>query len=195
MKINFKKTGLSCLICLSFAASLMAQIKEMKDVPLSYEHTKDTILTLYKGDMVHITLDSLYLFNQKRYKDVERLMAYRDFMRNKDPMAKAFLKVWESHSQSLDELEKYIEQLKANAEKTAKTGEDLAKSTIAITQAADLKLETVNAKLTEAQNKLTAANLELNSAIKLIKTDMRWKWLKNAGLVAIGVALGYLAAK
>jgi uncharacterized protein YoxC len=195
MKINFKKTGLSCLICLSFAASLMAQIKETKNLPLSYEHTKDTILTLYKGDVVHITLDSVYLFNQKRYKDVERLMAYRDFMRNKDPMAKAFSKVWESHSQSLDELEKYIEQLKVNAEKTAKTGEDLAKNTIAITQAADLKLETVNAQLTEAQKKLTAANLELNSAIKLIKTDMRWKWLKNAGLVAIGVALGYLAAK
>jgi hypothetical protein len=193
MKMNFKKTLLSCLICLSFVASLMAQIKEMKDLPLSYAHTKDTILTLYKGDVVHITLDSVYLFNQKRYKDMQVLMSYRDFMRN--PMSKAFSTVWESHSQSLDTLEKYIILLKDNAEKTAKTGEDLAKNTIAITQAADIKLEAVNAQLTEAQKKLDAANTELNSAVKLIKKDIRWRWLKNAGLVAIGVALGYLAAK
>ena len=195
MKINLKKTRLCCLICLSFAARSMAQIKEIKDLPLSYAHTKDTILTLYKGDVVHITLDSVYLFNQNRYKDVERLMAYRDFMRNKDPMAKAFSTVWESHSQSLDSLEKYIKQLQVNAEQTSKTGEELASNTKKIVTAADAKLATVTEQLTEAQSKLIAANLALNDAVKLIKTDIRWKWLKNAGLVAIGVALGYVAAK
>jgi hypothetical protein len=194
MTINFKKTLFSCLICLSFAASSMAQI-EMKDLPLSYEHTKDTILTLYKGDVVRVTLDSVYLFNQKRYKDMQTLMTYRDFMRNKDPMSKAFSTVWESHSQSLDTLEKYILLLKANAEKTSKTGEDLAANTNKIVAAADIKLGAVNDQLTLAQNKLDAANKELNSAITLIKKDIRWKWLKNAGLVAIGVALGYIAAK
>jgi flagellar biosynthesis chaperone FliJ len=195
MKIYCKKTLLSCLICLSFAAALTAQIKSTKDLPLSYENTQDTILKLGKGDVVHITFDSVYLFNEKRYKDVQMLMSYREFMRNKDPMAKAFSTVWENHSQSLNALEKYIEQLKVNAEQTAKTGVDLANSTIAITKAADNKLDSVNVKLTAAQLKLDAANAELNSAITLIKKDIRWKWLKNAGLVAIGVALGYLAAK
>jgi hypothetical protein len=195
MKNNVKKTLLSCLICLSFAASLMAQFNEMKSLPLSYEHTKDTILTLVKGDVVHVTLDTVYLFNQKRYKDMQMLMSYRDFMRNKDPMSKAFSTVWESHSQSLDTLEKYIILLKANAEKTSKTGEDLAANTQKIASAADAKLGVVSEQLTAAQKKLDAANAELNSAVSLIKKDIRFKWLKNAGLVAIGVALGYLAAK
>jgi hypothetical protein len=195
MKNNVKKTLLSCLFCLSFAASLMAQTNDMKSLPLSYEHTKDTILTLVKGDVMHVTLDTVYVFNQKRYKDMQMLMSYRDFMRNKDPMSKAFSTVWESHSHSLDTLEKYIILLKANAEKTSKTGEDLATNTKNIASAADAKLGVVSEQLTAAQRKLDAANAELNKAVTLINKDIRWKWLKNAGLVAIGVALGYLAAK
>jgi hypothetical protein len=194
MKINVKKTGLSCLFCLSFAASLMAQIKA-KDLPLSYEHTKDTILTLVKGDVVHVTLDTVYLFNRNRYKDMQDLMSFRDFISNKDPMAKAFSTVWDNHSRSLDSLEKYIALLKTNAENTTKTGIDLAESTKKITEVADHKLGSVTNQLSEAQNKLDEANKHLDASIVLIKKEVKWKWLKNGALVAIGVALGYLAAK
>lgn len=195
MENQFKKTVFTLFICFFFATLITAQTKSTKDLPLSYENEKDTIYKLYKGDIVQVTLDSVYLFNQKRYNDVLRLMSYRDFIRNKDPMAKAFSTVWESHSKSLDSLEKYINVLKDNAEKTSKTGEALAENTIKITKAAESKLDSVNQKLTLAQTKLDSANLHLDSAVKLIKLDIRWRWLKNAALVAIGVLLGYFAAK
>jgi tRNA U34 5-carboxymethylaminomethyl modifying GTPase MnmE/TrmE len=195
MKNQFRKTVFTLFICFFFATLMTAQTKSTKDLPVTYESEKDTIYKLYKGDVVHVTLDSVYLFNQKRYNDVVRLMSYRDFIRNKDPMAKAFSTVWESHSKSLDSLEKYINVLKENAEKTSKTGEILAENTIKITKAAETKLDSVNQKLTIAQNKLDSANMHLDSAVKLIKLDIRWRWLKNAALVAIGVLLGYLAAK
>ncbi len=192
MEKKHKKIVFTFLIYFFFVTIITAQIKYL---PATYENEKDTIYKFYKGDIVQVALDSVYIFNQKRYNDVIRLMSYRDFIRNKDPMAKAFSTVWESHSKSLDSLEKYINVLKDNAEKTSKTGETLALNTIKITQAAENKLDSVNQKLTNAQIKLDSANLHLDSAVKLIKQDIRWRWLKNAALVAIGVLLGYFAAK
>ncbi len=195
MENQYKKTAFLTIIFLFFATAITAQIKSTKDLPVSYENEKDTIYKLGKGDVLHVTFDSVYLFNQKRYDDVTRLLAYRDFVRNKDPMSKAFSTVWESQSQALDSLEKYINQLKINADKTAQTGEDLAKNTIKIAQSADVKLDSVNVKLTVAQDKLNAANTHLDTAVKLIKQDIRWRWLKNVALVAVGALLGYFIAK
>jgi hypothetical protein len=195
METMHKKSLFTFIVFIFFAATITAQIKPTKDLPLSYENEKDTIYKLGKGDVLHVTFDSVYLFNQKRYTDVLRLLAYRDFLKNKDPMAKAFSTVWESQIQALDSLEKLVNSLKINADKTAETGEELAKSTIKIAQSADTKLDAVDIKLTIAQNKLDSANTHLDHAVKLIKQDIRWRWLKNAALVAIGVLLGYLAAK
>jgi hypothetical protein len=194
-----KKISTKCLftlfICFVFSAEVTAQMNPIKDLPTSFANEKDTILVLYKGDVMHVTIDSVYVLNKKRFDDVTKLMSYRDFMRNKDPMSKAFSTVWESQSQTLDSLEKYIALLKINADKTFATGEKLAENTIMIAKAADSKLDTVSQKLTLAQNKLDSANVHLDKAVSLIKTDMRWRWLKNAALVAIGVLLGYFAAK
>jgi flagellin-like hook-associated protein FlgL len=194
MKNKYKIALTLTFYCL-FTTLLSAQIERIKDLPINYENERDTILKLYKGDVVKVTLDSVYLFNQKRFNDVEQLLAFRDFVKNKDPMSKAFSTVWENQNQTFEILEKYINLLRINADKTAQTGEDLAKNTIKIAEAADTKLDAVNQKLTIAQSKLDSANTHLDNAVKLIKQDIRWRWLKNAALVAIGVLLGFFAAK
>jgi hypothetical protein len=194
MKNNYKIIFTLTFYCL-FTTLISGQIERIKDLPINYENERDTILKLYKGDVVKVTLDSVYLFNQKRFNDVTQLLAFRDFVKNKDPMSKAFSTVWENQNQTFEMLEKYVNLLKINADKTAQTGEDLAKNTIKIAEAADTKLDMVNQKLTIAQNKLDTANTHLDNAVKLIKQDIRWRWLKNAALVAIGVLLGFFAAK
>jgi hypothetical protein len=195
MSNKSKKIVLILALNALFLSLMSAQVKFNKELPSVYDFQKDTIFKVYKGDVVLISTDSAYLFNQKRFGDMERLMAYRDFMRNKDPMAKAFSTVWENHGKSLDSLEKYINLLKINADKTAETGEKLATSTLNIAKSADLKLEGVNSKLTIAQNKLDTANVRLEDAVKLIKADMRWRWLKDAAWFIVGGLIGYFVHK
>ncbi len=195
MKNNLKKIAVILVINCLFFNAINGQIKTNKELPFNYENEQEIIYKVYKGDAVNITIDSAYIFNDLRFKDVKKLLAYRDFMRSKDPMAKAFETVWDNHSKSLDSLEKYVNLLKINAEQTEKTGKDLALNTIRIAQAADIKLDTVSNQLTSAQNQLKTANTYLDDAVKLIKQDIRWRWLKNAALVAIGAILGYFIAK
>jgi hypothetical protein len=194
MRITNEKTVLILLLCGLFALPLSAQ-KEMKNLPETYKSEKDVILSLGKGDVLHVTFDSIYIFNAKRLKDFQDLINYRDFIQKKDPMAKAFSTVLESHSKSLDSLEKYINLLKANADSTSKAGELLAKTTIDIAKAADSKLDGVAQKLTETQEKLVTANGHLDTAVGLIKKDMRLRWLKNVAYVAAGVLFGKYVIK
>jgi hypothetical protein len=195
MSNKSKKIVLILALNALFLSLMSAQVKFNKELPSVYDFQKDTIFKVYKGDVVLISTDSAYLFNQKRFGDMERLMAYRDFMRNKDPMAKAFSTVWENHGKSLDSLEKYINLLKINADKTAETGQKLAENTLIIAKSADVKLEGVNSKLTIAQNKLDTANVRLEDAVKLIKADMRWRWLKDAAWFIVGGLIGYFVHK
>jgi hypothetical protein len=195
MRITNEKPVIALLFCSLFALTLTAQIKERKDLPIAYAMEKDTILKLGKGDVLHVTFDSIYLFNEKRFKDFTDLMKYRDFIQQKDPMAKAFSMVVDNQTKSLDSLEKYINLLKANADSTSKTSEKLAKSTIEIAKAADNKLDGVSQKLTDAQSNLAAANVHLETAVKLIKKDMQLRWLKNVAFVAAGILFGKYVLK
>jgi hypothetical protein len=194
MENKYQKSVVTLFMAFFFVAHSAAQIKP-KDLPLPYEFEKNTIYSLGKGEILHVTFDSVYIFNKIRYNDMMRLFEYRDFLKAKDPTIKAFFTVLDNQNKALDSLEKYANDLKMNAEKTAQTGEKLALSTIETVKSADIKLDSANKKLIIAQNKLDSANTYLDDAVKLIKKDIRWKWLKNAALVAIGVLLGYLAAK
>jgi hypothetical protein len=195
MAISTKKILLILALNACFVGLISAQIKWNKELPSGYENQKDTIFKVYRGDVVRITIDSAYLFNQIRFGDMEKLMVYRDFIRNKDPMAKAFATVLENHSKSLDSLEKYVNLLKINADKSAATADTLISNTIKITSAADIKLEGVNQKLTNAQDSLNLANVKLDHAVKLIKTEIRWGWLKYVGWFVVGGLVGYLLGK
>lgn len=180
------------LVFSGFAVALSAQINPIS-VPKSYENTSDTVKQFFKGDVIAIETDSVYLLNELRFKHYQLLMKFKVAVSQDNAnIQKIFNDLVQSVTTNLASLEKLNKEMKVNADSTSAVGHRLADITYKNALRADSVLALAKARLDIAQARLDTADAHLVLANKLIAKERRERWWRNVKWAAIGVGVGIL---
>ena len=180
------------LLFSGFVSVLTAQINPIS-VPKSYENTSDTVKQFFKGDVIAIETDSVYLLNELRFKHYQLLMKFKVAVSQDNAnIQKIFSDLVQSVTTNLASLEKLNKEMKINADSTSAIGHRLADITYKNALRADSVLALAKARLDTAQARLDTADAHLVLANKLIAKERRERWWRNVKWAAIGVGVGIL---
>lgn len=180
------------LVFSGFVSTLTAQINPIS-VPKSYENTSDTVKQFFKGDVIAIETDSVYLLNELRFKHYQLLMKFKVAVSQDNAnIQKIFNDLVQSVTTNLASLEKLNKEMKVNADSTSAIGHRLADITYKNALRADSILALAKARLDTAQARLDTADAHLVLANKYIAKERRDRWWRNAKWAGVGVIVGIL---
>ena len=188
-----KATLFQWLLPLFFSLSLSeisAQINPIP-VPASYVHATDTVKQFFKGDVLSIAQDSVYLLNQRQLDYYRLLMSFKiDVGKDNLNMKQVFDNLFKSMTATLVEMESLNKQMKANADSTGNIGRDLAKITLEHAKHADSLMIQADNTLKNAIDSLHKADSFLLAAKLSIKTEQDNRWKRSLKWGAIGTGVG-----
>jgi hypothetical protein len=162
-------------------------------VPKAYESEKDTVKQFFKGDVMAIEPDSVYLLNQMRFTQYQLLMQFKlEVGKHNADIQKIFNDLVQSITKDLAHLEQLNKQMKRNADSTSAIGQRLADVTSRNALRADSALDSAQKLLKTAQARLDTADAHLVLANKLIDKERKDRFWRSLKWGAIGVGVGIL---
>ena len=191
MKATLFQWLLPLFLSLSFS-KMSAQIHPIP-VPASYAHATDTVKQFFKGDMLAIAQDSVYLLNQRQLDYYRLLMSFKiDVSKDNLNMQQVFDKLYKSMAATLVDMESLNKQMKANADATGNAGKELAETTLKHTKRADSLMIKADSTLKNAIDSLHKADSFLLAAKLSIKTEQDNRWKRSVKWGGIGVVVGII---
>ena len=189
MKATRLQWLLPLFLSLSFS-KISAQIN-LIPVPASYAHATDTVKQFFKGDMLSIAQDSVYLLNQRQLDYYRLLMSFKiDVTKDNLNMQQVFDKLYKSMAAMLVDMESLNKQMKANADATGNAGKELAETTLKHAKNADSLMIRADNTLKNAIDSLHKADSFLLAAKLSIKTEQDNRWKRSLKWGAIGGGVG-----
>ncbi len=190
-----KTATFRCLLPLFFLVSLSKMTAQINPivVPKSYENTIDTVKQFFKGDVVSIEPDSVYLLNQMQLSHYRLLLKFKVAVNQDNAnIERIFNELVDSVTRNLAKLDDLNKKMKINADSTSAIGQRLAGVVYQNALRADSTLALANIKLTNAQNRLDSADAHLVLANKFIAKERKERWWRSVKWAAIGVGVGIL---
>lgn len=163
---------------------VFSQSDQRKTIPADYCNTSKPALLFLKGDMIHITCDSAYLLNKKRYVFYKKL--HENILTDNDSVSHALADIYELR---LYQQQKAYDTLSYNSKKA----ENISLAVIRETRTA---LEHTQKTLDAAHQQLSTSLQNLEQAKGNIRKEKRNTAAKQilycTGGVAAGLLLGLL---
>lgn len=190
-----KATTFQWLLPLFFLIGLSdmtAQINPIV-VPKSYENTTDTVKQFFKGDVLSIEPDSVYLLNEMQLSHYRLLLKFKVAVNQDNAnIERIFNELVDSVTKNLAKLDDLNKKMKINADSTSAIGNRLADITYRNALRADSVLALAKMRLDTAQARLDTADAHLVLANKFIAKERRERWWRSLKWAGIGTGLGIL---
>ncbi len=173
-------------------SKMTAQINPIV-VPKSYENTIDTVKQFFKGDLILIEPDSVYVLNQMQLSHYRLLLKFKVAVNQDNTnIERIFNELVDSVTLNLAKLDDLNKRMKINADSTSAIGQRLADVTYRNALRADSTLILANIKLTDAKNRLDTADAHLVLANKYIAKERKERWWRSVKWAGVGVIVGIL---
>ncbi len=162
-------------------------------VPKSYENTTDTVKQFFKGDVISIEPDSVYLLNEMQLSHYRLLLKFKVAVNQDNAnIERIFNELVDSVTRNLAKLDDLNKKMKINADSTSAIGQRLADVTYKNALRADSILALAKFRLDTAQARLDSADAHLILANKFIAKERKERWWRSVKWAAIGVGVGIL---